>query len=264
MEERMEMDTNYLLKRLDEIGQSLERSGNALALIGLGSVGVELERLDAYSDLDFFAIVEPGYKSSYLKDLAWLNTINQVAFCFPNTQDGYKLLFADGIFCKFAVFEPDELQTIPLTGARIVWKQPHVPEILFQPTKGAMSHQKHIQEWLLGEALTNLYIGMARGKRGEHLSAMRFIQGYAVDRLLDVAETIEQPQTAPGDEFALERRFEQRFSSLASYVPGWLQGYTRNRESALGILAFLHQHFVINDAINKIYEFISGQSVLKD
>ena len=78
---------------------------------------------------------------------------------------------------------------------------------------------------------------------------MCFIQGYAVDRLLDLAETIQQSQTAPGDEFALERGFEQRFSGLASYGPGWLQGYTRNRESALKILFYLKQHFEINDAI---------------
>ena len=44
------MDPQSLLKRLDEIGQSLERSGHALALLGLGSVGLELDRLDSYSD----------------------------------------------------------------------------------------------------------------------------------------------------------------------------------------------------------------------
>jgi hypothetical protein len=243
------MDTHFLLQRLDEIGQSLERSGHALALIGLGSVGIELERLDAYSDLDFFVIVEPGYKSSYLNDLAWLSAINGIAYQFPNTRDGYKLLFVDGIFCEFAVFEPDELQTIPFAGPRIVWKQPQVPETLIQPTNATVSLQKHSQEWLLGEALTNLYVGMAREKRGEHLSAMRFIQGYAVDRLLELAEYIEYPQTVPVDKFAFERRFEQRFSGLTSHVPGWLQGYKRNRESALEILAFLQQNFEINDAI---------------
>ncbi len=245
------MDPHFLLKRLDEISQSLERSGHALALIGLGSVGVELERLDTYSDLDFFVIVEPGYKSFYLNDLAWLSAINRIAYHFPNTQDGYKLLFVDGIFCEFAVFEPDELQTIPFAGPRIVWKQPQVSETLIAPTETetAVRLQKHSQEWLLGEALTNLYVGMAREKRGEHLSAMRFIQGYAVDRLLELAETIEYPQTAPGDEFAFERRFEQRFSGLASHLPGWLQGYKRNRESALEILAFLQQNFEINDAM---------------
>jgi len=243
------MDTHFLLKCLDEIGQSLERSGHALALIGLGSVGVELERLDAYSDLDFFVIVEPGFKSSYLNDLSWLSAANRIAYHFPNTQDGYKLLFEDGIFCEFAVFEPDELQKIPLARLRVVWKQPHVPETLIQPNKAIINHQKHGQEWLLGEALTNLYVGMGREKRGEHLSAMRFIQGYAVDRLLELAETIEYPQPVPADEYAFERRFEQRFSVLASHLPGWLQGYKRNRESALEILSFLQQNFEINDAM---------------
>jgi hypothetical protein len=49
-----------LLARLDAIARSLEASGHAEALIGLGSVGLELDRLDEYSDLDFFAIVNPA------------------------------------------------------------------------------------------------------------------------------------------------------------------------------------------------------------
>ena len=160
------MARNLLLKCLDEIGQSLEQSGHALALFGLGSVGVELERLDAYSYLDFFLIVEPGFKSSYLNNLAWLSAINQVAYHFPNTQDGYKLLFADGIFCEFAVFEPDELHTVSLTGARVIWKQPQVANTLIQPATPELNYQKNSQEWLLGEGLTNLYVGIAREKRG--------------------------------------------------------------------------------------------------
>ncbi len=59
----MTVDTQSLLKRLDEIGLSLERSGHGLALLGLGSVGLELDRIDAYSDLDFFAIVEAGLQT---------------------------------------------------------------------------------------------------------------------------------------------------------------------------------------------------------
>ena len=37
-----------LLQRLDAIGASLRRSSTALALLALGSVGVETERLDEY------------------------------------------------------------------------------------------------------------------------------------------------------------------------------------------------------------------------
>ncbi|MBI3244310.1 MAG: hypothetical protein HYZ49_18685 [Chloroflexi bacterium] len=243
------METQSLLKRLDEVGHSLEQSGHALALIGLGSVGLELDRLDAYSDLDFFVIVEPGHKRSYLENLHWLSALCPIAYCFPNTGDGYKLLFADGIFCEFAVFEPDELQAIPFAGGRIVWKQPQAAETLGQPIRGLPSQPKRSQEWLLGEALTNLYVGMAREKRGERLSAMRFIQGYAVERLLELADEVETPRAVVSDGFAPERRFELRYPRVAGRLSGWMQGYERNRESTLAILAFLEQQFEVNEAI---------------
>jgi hypothetical protein len=112
------IDKQTLLTRLDEIGRSLERSAHALALIGLGSVGLDTHRIDAWSDLDFFAIVETGHKQEYLQNLSWLTNLGPVAYFFQNTVDGYKLLFADGVFCEFAVFEPTELETaVYTTGA---------------------------------------------------------------------------------------------------------------------------------------------------
>ncbi len=84
-----------LLNRLNEIGESLKDSKHALAIIGLGSIGIELERLDEYSDLDFFAIVENGYKEEYINNLSWLSKICPIAYKFRNTKDGYKLLFED-------------------------------------------------------------------------------------------------------------------------------------------------------------------------
>jgi hypothetical protein len=240
-----------LLQRLDAIGRSLAQSDRALALIGLGSVGLELERLDAYSDLDFFVIVEPGCKQLYLDDLRWLGDIAPVAYQFANTVDGCKLLFADGVFCEFAVFEPDELAQIPFAPGRVVWKRPDVAETIGQPLKKNVGQAGRSQEWLLGEALTNLYVGLGRERRGERLSAMRFIQGYAVDRLLELIEETMSPAAAATrrDEFALERRLEQRYPDVAPYLPRWLPGYGRNRESALAILEFLEARFVIEEAM---------------
>lgn len=231
---------------MDEIARSLERSGHALALIGLGSVGLELERLDAFSDLDFFVIVEAGYKRAYLDDLGWLSCVRPIAYRFANTKDGYKLLFADHIFCEFAVFEPEELRNISFAPGRIIWKQPHIPATLGQPAMAPPAQPERDQAWLLGEALTNLLVGLAREKRGEKLSAMRFIQGYAVDRILELADAIEAAQGSPKDTFANERRFEQRHPGIARQVAVCLQGYERNCESALAILAFLEQHFDVN------------------
>jgi hypothetical protein len=245
------MDPQSLLHRLDEIGRSLERSEHALALIGLGSAGLELDRLDSFSDLDFFVIVEPGYKQTYLDSLHWLSKIQPIAYSFLNTPDGYKLLFEDGIFCEFAVFEPAELEQIPFAPGRWVWKRADAPDTLGRPASPAAPRSPHSQEWLLGEALTNLYVGLNREKRGERLSATRFIQGYAVDRLLELAESIEAENHSQRDPFANERRFEQRLPTIAPELGTWMQGYERNCASALAILAFLERHFGVNETIAK-------------
>lgn len=240
------MDPSLLLRRLDEIAHSLEQSNHALALIGLGSIGLELERLDSFSDLDFFVVAEPGYKQAYLDDLRWLSDLCPIAYCFANSKDGYKLLFADHIFCEFAVFEPDELQSIPFAPGRIVWKRAGVPATVSQPAITPAIEPERSLDWLLGEALTNLMVGLAREKRGEKLSAMRFIQGYAVDRILELAHYIEDAQDVPPDRYVNERRFEQRYPGVGGQIAACLQGYERNRESALAILTFLEQHFILN------------------
>jgi hypothetical protein len=244
-------DPQSLFRRLEEIGHSLERSRHALALIGLGSVGLELDRLDAYSDLDFFVIVEAGYKRVYIDSLDWLSDVHPVTYSFLNTDDGYKLLFEDGIFCEFAVFELEELKAIPFAPGRIVWKRADVPETVARPVSPPASHARRSKEWLLGEALTNLFVGLQRDKRGERVSATRFIQGYAVDRLLELVEYIESAEDVHRDLFVNERRFEQRFPGLAHEVSSWMQGYDKNRESALAILSFLEKHFEVDAAMRE-------------
>jgi hypothetical protein len=203
------------LNRLNQIGQSLAATGHGLAVIGLGSVGIELERLDDYSDLDFFVIVEPGYKDSFLKDLSWLSEISPVAYHFCNTADGYKLLYQDGIFCEFAVFEEAELVAIPFAEGRIVWKAAGVPDAVRVPRRAAAEKEARSVEWFLGEALTCLYVGLCRFHRGEKLSAQRFIQHFAVDRVLELVEVEGTAEEHSRDPFVLERRFEQRFPDMA-------------------------------------------------
>ena len=112
-----------LLQHLDAIGESLKSSGKAHALLGLGSVGIATERLDQYSDVDFFVIVQVGHKQYFLDSLHWLSDIHPIDYAVRNTVDGYKVLYADGVFCvfcDFAVFEPHELVHIPFSKGRIV------------------------------------------------------------------------------------------------------------------------------------------------
>ncbi len=112
----------------------------------------------------------------------------------------------------------------------------------------------HTLEWLIGEALTNLYVGLGRFHRGERLSALRLIQVFAVDRILELAHFVEEEQVGPPgathtDKYAAERRFEKRFPMVASELPGFIQGYDRSPESAAAILTFLEGHWEVNSAM---------------
>lgn len=240
-----------LLARLDAIGSSLDRSNNALALIALGSCGVELERLDNYSDLDFFAVVESGHKNEYLESLEWLSSICPLSYAYRNTRDGFKILFEDGVFCEFAVFETPELRGIPFAPGRFVWKKSGVPDTLCLPEPGMYPRTEHSNEWLAGEVLTNLYVGMSRDGRGEKLSAMRAIQVNAVERVLELAMKLEPETSVARDIYAFDRRFERRYPASSRALPEYIQGYARNAESALAILAFLEAHFEVNPAMKR-------------
>jgi hypothetical protein len=247
----MPIQPEFLLARLEAIGRSLSQRDTALALIGLGSVGLELDRLDPFSDLDFFVIVKPGRKAQYLEDLSWLQEIAPIAYSYRNTRDGYKVLYKDGVFCEFAVFEETELKTAAFAPGRIVWKAPGVAEALARPAQAGNKSRPPSTAWLIGEALTNLYVGLLRDHRGEKLSALRFIQRYAVDHVLALAERLQPVAADRQDPFTPARGFERRYPDMVRTLPGFLQGYKRNRASALAVLLFLDQHFTINQAMKQ-------------
>ncbi|MBP6015178.1 MAG: hypothetical protein KA586_00505 [Candidatus Promineofilum sp.] len=245
---------NLLLQRLDDIGRSLASQATALALIGLGSVGRELERIDDYSDLDFFVIVESEYKQHYIDDLTWLEAAHPLAYTFRNSADGYKFLFADGIYGEMAVFDPEELRNAAYAPGRMVWRRAAIPESAAAPAKWPPRRSPPSADHLLGEALTNLYVGLGRFRRGEKVSAFRFIQGYAIDRIVELAALISDEETPGDDPFDGARRFESRHAATAAELPAMMRGYEHSPESAAAILAWLARHFEIDPAIKEAIE----------
>ena len=249
--------SQQLLQRLDDIGASLAATGKALALIGLGSVGVELDRLDDYSDLDFFVVVQDGHKTEFIANLDWLSRARPLCFAFQNTPDGYKVLFDDDVYAEFAVFELHELENAVYTEGRIVWKDPAFDAQWRVPKKQPVPWRPQSREWLIGEIVTCLYVGLCRLRRGEQLSAWRFVQVHAFTLLL---ELIEFDQTDPTlDVFTKDRRFEQRHPDWPTHLRRFLQGYDRVVESAQEILAYLDENYTVHSDIKRVILALCGE-----
>jgi lincosamide nucleotidyltransferase B/F len=238
-------------KRLNELVFACSQIVHTLAVVGIGSTGPESDRLDRFSDLDLFLVVRKGNKSRFLHDLTWLTTSASLCYAFRRTADEYKILFTDGVFCELGVFEPEELHSPSFTQGdwaapkQVLWHAPAFDPTVLEHAQ-VQQQSAHEIEWLLGEALTNLLVGLGRYYRGEKLSAMRFIQTYTFDRIVELSHLLEQEQPVSRDTFSPERRYEQRFPLLAQSLPEKLQGYTNSIASAQAMLLFLDHHFTIN------------------
>lgn len=235
-----------LQDRLASLARQLSGRGDALALLALGSVGTETDRLDEWSDLDFFVLVSDGAKGRYIANLDWLAAAQPLAWHFQNTADGYKALMTDGVFCEFAVFEVHELSRIPYARGRFIWRRDEVDEALASAERPPPS--RHDSGWLVGEALSNLIVGLARHARGERLAAMRMVQVHCLDRVLEFLELLQpgsQDSSAARDPFNVDRRIEMRSSQVARALPIWAGGYESTVPAALALLAALEAHDVV-------------------
>jgi hypothetical protein len=237
--------THPLLARLDRIGESLSRREGVLALLGVGSCGTETHRLDDWSDLDFFVVVEPGAKARFIDALDWLSDAHPLAWHFRNTADGHKALMADGVFCEFAVFEPQELNQVPQLSARAVWKRGDVGDDIVQYGKAPTPPSSQGETWIVGEALSCLLVGLLRWHRGERMSAARFVQSYALDRLIELDALRHAPPA--GDLFSVDRRIEKRQPELAALLPQLVPGYLHTPSAALAMLDALAARSAVLD-----------------
>jgi hypothetical protein len=237
-----------LMRRLADMGSYLANHEDTLGLLGLGSVGVELSRLDQYSDLDFFLIVKKGSKSTYLDSLFWLSDVYPLVYSFRNTVDGYKILFADGIYGEFAVFEEHEMENISYSEGRWIFKKPDctVANVQIMPFKPLVSD--HV-DFAVNELLTNLLVGLQRYHRGERLAAQRLIEVHALNQLISILPSVYIEENVVADKFNLERRIEFRFPAFAKKIPLFVQGIENIPASAQHLLDFVITHFDVNKAM---------------
>jgi len=249
-----------LLDRLEAIAASLALQPGSLALLGLGSVGLEVARADRYSDLDFFVIAEPQAAIALREDLGWLSSIQPLSFRHRNTADGWKVLFDDGIFCEFAVFSPEQLPLIPFQAGRVIWARDDFDTSILIPTRQA--DQTDIA-WAVSEALTCLYVGLGRLRRGEKLAAQRLIQGSALDLVLTIMladGSVEQG----ADPFNPSRRVEQIWPERGNWLKHACAGYGQSLEAGQILLTELVRFGPLPSGLVAAIEALLHAPAMKD
>lgn len=234
------MRRKALLERMDAIGRSVAEYDGTLMLLALGSIGLETDRLDDYSDLDFFLIVEDGHKARFIDNLDWL-AVEPLAYQFQNTKDGHKIMYEDGIYAEFAVFEVVEMPGIAYTPGRVVWQRDEAlhafatPKVVTDVPDAAYCYE---------EALTNLYVGLLRERRGERLAGFELIQVAAINNVLKAHGETSDP-------FNPTRRVEGTHPELVARLQEWLPGYGKSVEAAAAILRHIEAHHSVNPTLKR-------------
>jgi hypothetical protein len=236
------------LRRLDDLVASLAHRGDVVAVLGLGSAGVETERFDDHSDIDFWLVVDDaGAKADLLAGTDWLAGFGgELAYSFVNDPNGRKALFDDGLFLEYAVFTPDELRGLAFTGARVAWQRPGATLDLDDHVPPPVPSPLHTVDFHVDEALTNLFVGLHRELRGERLTAFRFVQVYAVNQVVALLARDPEAEWVLPDPFEPTRRTEVSHDvPLAAMMPG----YVANAAAAEAVLAWLEERYPTDPAI---------------
>ena len=235
------MDLHDYRRFTDELRLRLEADPRVLSLVVLGSTADLGRAPDRWSDHDFFVVTIPGQQEAFRTSLHWLPRSGEIAFSYRETAHGVKALLRDGHLLEFAVFDPDELNLARVSNYRVLFDRERVVERMArvaEATPGSPEASIPSDDWLAGQFLTSLLVGVGRHERGERISGRQLVKGGALRHLLVLCE---KSAGAPGRE-AVDpldplRRFEQAFPSLGEKVNGILERDTPEAARALLDLA---------------------------
>src|SRR5688572_5532887 len=163
----------FTQKLLDSLGQRPEIIG----LVALGSMAAQDYAPDEWSDHDFFVLAESGYQEALRNDLRWLPGHEQIVFSFRETPHGIKVVYGDAHLLEFAVFDLEELKMARINRYRILLDRCNLESHMKKVREVTLNQRSQPDaDWLLGQFLTNLLVGVGRYRRGEELSGHFFVK----------------------------------------------------------------------------------------
>ena len=218
--------------------RTLEVDPAVLGLVALGTMAEPTWR-DAWSDHDFWVVTQPGRQERLLDDLDWLPNSDAILVRARHGSRHYSVMYRSGHRAEFAVFDQEEAATGTVTVYRVLFDRADVAEVVTR----ALEHGRP-QSWseargvfVFDNFLVLLCTAVARWRRGEQLSARRYLDQFALDSLLALALTDSADRDPVDPRRHIERRrprLAQALESLACRpVP----------EGAIAMLDFAQQTF---------------------
>lgn len=210
------MTSQNTISRFIEYSDSLTKACvDHPKIIGLVLVGstAETERVDQWSDHDFFVITETDEQEPLRMDLGWLPNSESIAFWFRETKHGLKVVYNSGDVLEFAIFDCDELRGCTVNHHRLAFGNTEVVDAL---TIAA----SRLPEIVIGDDLADfrhflsvLVIQVGRARRGEAITAGQGIRSTAAMALLKVL-TRRLPRDLRLDRLDVSRRFEFAYPQI--------------------------------------------------
>lgn len=236
------MTSESTLARFEKYSESLTKSCiEHPKIIGLVLVGstAETERVDQWSDHDFFVITATGDQEPLRKDLSWLPHSESIAFWFRETEHGLKVVYESGDVLEFAIFDCEELRDCTVNHHGLAYGNDDVAQ-------GLSVAANRLPEVVVGDDLADfrhflsvLVIQVGRARRGELLTAGQGIRGTATMALLKVL-TRRLPADPRLDRLDVSRRFEFAHPELGKLLA---EAMTQNPEDvAKSLLRISENH----------------------
>lgn len=195
-----------------QLRESLVGHDQVIGLVLLGSTA-ELERVDEWSDHDFFVITKNGFAEELRQDLSWLPDYSNIVMHPRETAHGLKVVYADGHVLEFAVFEDGELELASANSFQVTLDRANIQDRMVAIAK--RSKPKPVD--LTAELeifLAHTLIGVGRYRRGEKLTAGQFARTICLNSVLAFIRALESPADGTqGKEDNLNRyrRFEEQY-----------------------------------------------------
>jgi hypothetical protein len=192
------------------LAESVGRHEDVEGLVLLGSTAA-VDRVDEWSDHDFYLVVREGRQEHFRNDLSWLPRVDEVLFAVRETEHGLKVVYRDGAVLEFAVASGPEISTFGGSPWVVVLDRADVTARMeASPPPPAVQEPDDLREFRL--FLSLVLIGVGRARRGEELAGGELVRTYATERLLKVLRHRLQPQPetpeSTPDPFNVFRRFE--------------------------------------------------------